>query len=111
MQRGQDHFQRAELREFRVRVHWNATPIIAHHQPIIGLKRYFDAVGMAGHRLIHRVVDDFGRQMMQRVFIRAANIHAGATPDGFQPLQHFNILGGIAFLLPSLPLPRTAATK
>jgi hypothetical protein len=49
--------------------------------------------------------------MMQRVFIRAADIHAGATPDGLQPLQHFDILGGIAFLLPSLPLPRTAATK
>ena len=94
-----------------MRVHRNAAPIIAHHQPIIGFQRDLNAVGMAGHGFIHRVINDLGRQMMQRVFIRAANIHAGATPDGLQPLQHFNILGGIAFLLPSLPLPRTAATK
>ena len=58
MQRGQDHFQRAELREFGMRVHRNAAPIIAHHQPIIGFQRYFDAVGMAGHRFIHRVIYD-----------------------------------------------------
>jgi hypothetical protein len=49
--------------------------------------------------------------MMQRVLIRAANIHAGAAADGLQPLQHLNILGGIAFLLSATPLPRAAATE
>ena len=111
MERGQDDFQRAQLREFRVRVHRNAATIIAHHQPIIGLKRHFNAVGMAGHGLIHGVINDLGRQMMQRVFIRAANIHAGAAADGLQPFQHLDILGGIACLLSSLPLPRAAATE
>ena len=111
MQRGQDHLKRTQFREFRVRVHRNAAAIIAHHQPIIGFQRYLNPVGMAGHGLIHRVVDDLRRQMMQRVFIRATNIHARATADGLQPLQNLDILGGIAFLLPRPPLSGAAATE
>jgi hypothetical protein len=70
-----------------VRVHRDAAAIVAHHQHVAGLQRHLDAVGMAGHRLVHGVVEHFGRQMVQGVLVGAANIHAGPAPHGLQPLQ------------------------
>ena len=95
MQRGEDDLQRRELREFRVRVHRDAAPIVAHGQPVAGLQRDLDEIGMAGHRFVHGVVDDLGGQVVQGVVVGAADIHAGAPPDGLQPLQHLDVLGGI----------------
>ena len=95
MEGGEDHLQRRELGEFRVRVGRDAAAVVAHGQPIAGLQRHLDAVGMAGHRLVHRVVDDLGGQVVQRVVVGAADIHARAAADGLQPLQHLDVLGGI----------------
>ncbi len=50
---------------------------------------------MAGDRLVHRVVEDLGRQVVQRMLVGAADIHAGAAPDRFQPLQDLDVLGGV----------------
>ena len=59
------------------------------------LQRDLDEAGMAGDRLVHRVVEDFGGQMVQRGFVGAADIHAGPPADRLQPLQNLDVLGGI----------------
>ena len=60
-----------------------------------------DEVGMAGQRLVHRVVDDFGEQVMQRLFVGPADIHAGAAPNRLQPLQYLDVARGIAGFRPA----------
>ena len=58
------------------------------------LQSYVDAVGVAGNGLIHRIIEDFGGQMVQGTVVGAADIHAGAVPDGLQPFENLDI-GGI----------------
>ena len=41
-----------------------------------------DAAGMARHRLVHRVVQNLGRQVMIGALINPADIHAGAQANG-----------------------------
>ena len=53
-------------------------------------------VGVARQRLVHGVVDDFGEQVMQRLLVGAADIHAGPAPDRLQPLQHLDVARGVA---------------
>ena len=52
-------------------------------------------VGMAGHRFVHGIVDDFREQMVQRLLVGAADIHAGAAAHRLQPLQHLDVVGGV----------------
>ena len=42
------------------------------------------------------VVDDFGKQVVQRLLVGAADIHARPAADGFEPFEHLDMLGGIA---------------
>ena len=42
-------------------------------------------------------LQDLGHQVMQRAFVGAADIHAGALADGLEPFQHFDgggVIGG-----------------
>ena len=55
---------------------------------------------MARHGLVHAIVHDFGKEVVQGLFIGAADIHAGAAADGLQPLQHLDVGGGILLLAP-----------
>ena len=73
----------------------DAAAIVAHDQDVAGLQFQLDTRGMSCHRFVHRIVDDFGRQMMQRVDVGAADIHAGAAAHGLQPFQNLNVLGCI----------------
>jgi len=49
---------------------------------------------MAGHRLVQRVVENLGHEVVQRPFIGADDLHAGALADGLQPFEHLD-RGGI----------------
>ena len=55
-------------------------------------------VGLAGHRLVHGVVQHLGEEVMHRLLVGAADIHAGAPAHGLQPLQHLDVGGGIGVL-------------
>ena len=46
---------------------------------------------------IHGVVEHLGEKVMHRLFVGAADIHAGAAAHGLQPFQHLDVGGGIAF--------------
>ena len=88
MQRRKNYLQRTEVFEFRMRVDRNAAAVVTHGQPVPRLQRHLDEGGVAGDRLVHRVVQHLGRQMVQRRFVGAADIHARAgggpapTPPG-----------------------------
>ena len=95
MQRGEDHLQRGQVLELRMRIDRDAAAVVAHREPVAGLQRHLDEAGMAGHRLVHGIVEDLRREMMQRRLVGAADIHAGAAADRFQPFQDLDVLGGI----------------
>ncbi len=57
-----------------------------------------DPVGVACDGFVHRVVEHFGHKVMERAFIGAADIHAGAFADGFQPFEHLD-RGGVVGLI------------
>ncbi len=50
---------------------------------------------MAGDRLVHRVVDDLGGQMVERGLVGAADIHAGATAYGLEFFEYLDIFRGV----------------
>src|SRR3546814_6714830 len=47
--------------------------------------------------LVHAVVDDLGGEMVERAFVGAADIHARAPANGFEPLQHLDLRSVVAF--------------
>ena len=55
-------------------------------------------VGVAGQRLVHRVVDDFGEEVVQRLLVGAADIHARPAPDRLQAFEHLDVGRGVAGL-------------
>ena len=61
-----------------------------------GGKLDLDPVGVAGERLVHGVVDHLGEQVVQRLLVGAADIHARPPPHRLEPFQHFDMLGGVA---------------
>ena len=52
-------------------------------------------VGVAGHRLVHGVVEHLGEEVVHRLLVGAADIHAGPPAHRLQPLQHLDVGGGI----------------
>jgi hypothetical protein len=96
VQRAEDDLKRALVGELRMRVDGDATAVVADGDGVIGMQLHLDAGGMAGHRLVHGVVEHLGHQVVQRALIGAADIHAGALADGLQPLQHLDGGGVVA---------------
>ncbi len=90
VQGAQDHLQRGFVGELRMRIDRNAAAIVAHGQRAVGVQLDLDAVGMACHRLVHRVVDDLGGKVVIGALVNAADIHAGAQADRLQRLQHLD---------------------
>ena len=54
------------------------------------------AAGMAGHGLVHRVIQNFADQVVHGALVGAANIHTGALAHRFQSLEHLDRGGRIA---------------
>ena len=90
MQRRHDDFERRFLRKFRMRIDRNAAAVVGDGEPAAGFIGHVDPGGMAGDRLVHGIVDDFGEEVMQRRLVGAADIHAGAAADRLQALEHFD---------------------
>ena len=96
MQRAHDDFERGFFREFRMRIDRNAAAVVGHGQESVGAQFHFDEGGMARQRLVHGIVDDLGEQMVQRLFVGAADIHAGPAPYRLEAFQHLDIGRGVA---------------
>ena len=91
VQRRHDHFERGLFRKFRMRIDRDAAPVVGHADEPVGFELDLDPVGMAGDRLVHRVVDHFGEDVMQRLLVGAADIHAGPAAHRLEPLQHLDV--------------------
>ena len=96
MEGRQDHFERRSVREPRMRIDRDAAAVITDSNPVTGAELDLDAGGMAGDRLVHRIVEDFGHEMMEPALVGTADIHAGAAANRLQPLQDLDVFGGIA---------------
>ena len=55
-----------------------------------------DAICKARHGLVHRIVENLGKEMMQAMFIGAADIHGGAAAHGIEAFQNLDVVCGIA---------------
>ena len=81
-----------------MRVDRNAAAVIGDGDKAVGLHLDFDPVGVAGERLVHGVVDHLGEQVMQRLLVGAADIHAGAAAHRLEAFEDLDVLGGVAGL-------------
>ena len=61
-----------------------------------GLELHLDPGGVAGHRLVHGVVDHLGEQVVQRLLVGAADVHARPTPHRLEAFEDLDVGGGIA---------------
>ncbi len=96
MKRRHDDFESRFVFELRMRIDRYAAAIVCHREIAILLKIDIDEIGVASHRFVHGIVDDFGEKVMQRPLIRSANIHAGAAANRLKPFENLNIRSTIA---------------
>ena len=82
MQRRHDDFERGRLLEFGMGVDRNAAAVVGDDEVAVLGEIDLDARGVTGDRLVHGVVQHLGEQMMHRLLVGAADIHAGAPPHG-----------------------------
>ena len=111
VQRAHDHFERGLVLEFRMRIDRNAAAIVGDGDKAVRLHLDLDPVGVTGERLVHGVVDHLGKQVMQRLLVGAADIHAGPAAHRLEPLQNLDVLGGIAGLAACRARRRRAARR
>ncbi len=81
-----------------MRIDRNAAAVVGDGQKAVGAEFDFDEGRMSRQRLVHRVVDHFGEQMVQRLFVGAADIHAGPAAHRLEAFEHLDIGRGIAGL-------------
>ena len=81
-----------------MRIDRDAAAIVGDREESVGTEFHLDEGGVARQRLVHRIVDDLGEQMMQRLFVGAADIHAGATAHRLQAFENLDVGGGVAGL-------------
>ena len=97
MQRAHDDFERGFLGEFRVRIDRDAAAVVGDGQEAVSRQFDVDEGCVAGDGLVHRIVDHLGEQVVQRLLVGAADIHARTPAHRLQPLQHLDMAGVIAF--------------
>ena len=99
VQRAHDHFERRLVLEFRMRIDRDAAAVVGDGDEAVGIDLDFDEGRVAGERLVHRVVDHLGEQVVQRLLVGAADVHAGPPTHRLEPLQHLDVLGCIAAVI------------
>ena len=79
----------------------NAAPVIRHGEIAVFGELDLDARGVAGNRLVHGVVQHLGEEVMHRLLVGAADIHAGSPAHRLEPFQHLDVRRGVG-VLPTL---------
>ena len=96
VQGGHDHFEGGLGLELGVRIDRNAPAVVGDGEKTAGLELHLDPGGVAGHRFVHGVVDHLGEQVMQRLLVGAADVHARPAPHRLEAFEHLDVGGGIA---------------
>ena len=93
-----------------MRIDRNAAAVVGDRQEAVGVELDLDEGGVAGDRLVHRIVDDFGKQVVQRLLVGAADIHARPPAHRLQPFEHLDVAGVVA-LAAVLAAARSASRR
>ena len=72
----------------------DAAAVVLDPDAAVGPQGDDDAVAVAGHRLVDRVVDDLPDEVVQAALTGRADVHAGPLADRFESLQHLD-RGGV----------------
>ena len=92
---GEDHLERRLLR-LRVHVHRDAAAIVFDgDRRAVLVQRDADVRGVAVHRLVDRVVENFPDEMMQAGGADAADVHAGPFADRLEPFENGDVFCGV----------------
>jgi hypothetical protein len=92
VQHGEDHRDRRDLLG-GVLLDRDATAVVDHLDATVGQQLHRDGVAVAGHRLVHGVVDDLLDEVVQTTLAGRADVHAGPLADGLQALQDGDRIG------------------
>ncbi len=66
----------------------NTAPVVAHRDAAVAVQGQFDPGGVSGLDLVHRVVDDLERHMMQAgTVIGVTDIHTWAATNRVESFQ------------------------
>ena len=79
-----------------MRIDGDAAAVVGDRDRAVGQRLDRDEGRMARHRLVHRVVDHLGEEVVQRLLVGAADIHAGPAAHRLEAFEHLDIPGGIA---------------
>ena len=95
LQRAHDDFERRLLRELRMRIDRDAATVVGDGEEAVCGELDADEGRVSREHLVHRVVDDFGEEVMQRLLVGAADIHAGPAAHRFEAFEHLDVGGRI----------------
>ena len=95
MQGRHDDFERRLVLEFWMRIDRYAAAVVGDAEIAVCIELNIDVIGMPSDGFIHRIVDDFGKQMVQRAHIGTADIHAGASTHRLKAFENFDVRGRI----------------
>ena len=101
VQGAHDHFERGLVLELRVRIDGNAAAVVGHRDEAVGLHLDVDEAGVPLQRLVHGIVDHLGEEMMQRLLVGAADIHARTPAHRLQTFEHLDIARRVTGLGPA----------
>ena len=90
MERAENYLKGAPVGKPRVRVHGNAAAVVADGDRLVGVEFHFDPRRVPGDGFIHRVVENFGHEVVKGALVGAADIHSRTLADRFKPFQHLD---------------------
>ena len=76
----------------------DAAAVVSDLDAAVLEQSHVDLGGVAGHRLVHRVVDDLPHEVVQTALAGGADVHARTFADGLQPLENRDRLGAVLLL-------------
>ena len=94
VQRCKDHFERRLARELGMLLDRDAAAVVGNRQAVAFVQTHLDARRMACDRLVHRIVEHFGGEMVEGAVIRPADIHPWAAAHRLQTFKHLDC-GGV----------------
>src|SRR5581483_11712331 len=73
----------------------NATSVVGDLDAAVVEQTHVDLIGVAGHRLVHRVVDHLPDEVVQTALAGGPDIHARAFADSLQALEDGNLFSAV----------------
>ena len=86
MQRRQHHLHAGNT-VLRMNIHRDAASVVADGNRAVHMNGHFNLIAMTRQMFVHGIVQHLADAMMQRAFIRAADVHARLLAHSLQPLR------------------------